>query len=109
MSKAKRASESALAELHNAVAKVLTDQVQYTEPETQIDGEGNFVETGGEVYSASPATLATAIKFLKDNQITCDIEQDENMGSLREALSKKQRHSRLKDADLAAQSMNDMH
>jgi len=98
-----KASESKLASLHGAVALVLTDQVKATEVETTFDDDGNQVETGETVYSASPALIATAIKFLKDNQITCDIAQDENMGNLKEALRNKTKHSRLSSGQAAAQ------
>lgn len=97
-----KASETKLSALHGAVAEVLTAQLKHTEAETTFDEEGNCVETGEEVYTASPATIAAAIKFLKDNQITCDIETDENMNNLRDTLAKKQKHSRLTDAKKAA-------
>ncbi|MBV1929748.1 MAG: hypothetical protein KUG81_09595 [Gammaproteobacteria bacterium] len=101
-----KATESKLASLHGAVAEVLTDQVKRTEPETTFDSEGNCVETGEVVYSASPALVATAIKFLKDNQITCDITQDENMGKLKDALGRKTKHSRLNSGQAAAQEVH---
>ena len=97
-----KATETALGTLHGAVATVLTAQLEQTEPETVFDAEGNHVETGKEVFVAPPATIAAAIKFLKDNQITCDIETDTNMNNLRETLAKKQKHSRLTDAKKAA-------
>lgn len=97
-----KASEDKLGALHNAVAQVLTAQVSHQVEETTFDEEGNEVGTGVMVYTAPPATLAAAIKFLKDNQITCDVEVDENMNNLREALAKKQKHSRLTDAGKAA-------
>ncbi len=93
-----KASETKLAALHNAVAQVLTEQVLHEEEETNFDGEGEIVGTGNMVKTASPALLATAARFLKDNDITCDIEQDENLNGLRDVLANKQRHSRLKDA-----------
>ena len=98
----KKATEGALSALHSAVAKVLTAQVLQEEAATTFDEEGNLVETGDTVYSASPATIAAAIKFLKDNNITCDIEVDKGMNSLKEALAAKQKHSRLTDVKLAA-------
>lgn len=101
-----RASEQKLASLHGAVAEVLTAQVKHQEAETVFNEHGDPVETGDMVYTASPATMATAIKFLKDNAITCDIEQDENMNNLRDTLAKKQRHSRLRDAGGAAREMD---
>tara|TARA_R110002020_G_scaffold375177_1_gene586394 strand:- start:82 stop:396 length:315 start_codon:yes stop_codon:yes gene_type:complete len=97
-----KASEKLLGELHGAVAKVLTDQVLVQEEVQELDLEGVPVGTGEMEFTASPATLATAIKFLKDNSITCDIKVDKNMGNLAEALGKKQRHSRLNDGKAAA-------
>jgi hypothetical protein len=91
----KKATEARLNALHGAVAEVLTAQVLHQEAETTFDAEGNMVETGDMVYVASPATIAAAIKFLKDNSITCDIEVDKGMNSLKDALAAKQKHSRL--------------
>lgn len=98
----KKATETALNQLHAAVATVLTAQILKEEAVTTFDAEGNMVETGDTEYTASPATIAAAIKFLKDNSITCDIEVDKGMNSLQEALSRKQKHSRLTDVKLAA-------
>jgi len=100
-----KATEKKLGALHGAVADVLTAQLNHTEEETSFDEEGNMVGTGEQVHTATPATVAAAIKFLKDNQITCDIETNENMNNLRETLSKKQKHSRLTDAKTAALSV----
>lgn len=97
-----KANENKLGDLHGAVAQVLTAQVSHQQEEMDFDADGNEVSTGNMVYTAQPATIAAAIKFLKDNQITCDVEVDENMNNLRESLAKKQRHSRLKDAGQAA-------
>jgi hypothetical protein len=88
-----KASEVALGELHGAVARVLTEQITHKEEETRITDDGEVESTGQEVYTASPATIAAAIKFLKDNQITCDVEQEENMSNLKDALAKKQKRS----------------
>ena len=97
-----KASELALSELHGAVATVLTEQVQMKEEVQELGVDGVPYGTGEQLYAASPALIATAIKFLKDNSITCDIKVDKNMGNLAEALSKKQRHSRLDDGAKAA-------
>ena len=99
-----KATESKLAALHQAVAQVLTEQVLHEEEETTFDGEGETVGTGMMIKTATPALLATAARFLKDNDITCDVEQDENMGSLREALGRKQKKSRLADASTEAKA-----
>ena len=87
-----------LAALHEAVATVLVEQVLHEEEETIFDGEGEAVATGLMVKTATPALLATAARFLKDNDITCDVDNDENLTGLKDLLSNKQRHSRLKDA-----------
>jgi hypothetical protein len=100
-----KASESKLATLHGVVADVLTAQLNHTQAETTFDEAGEMVETGEVVHTATPATLAAAIKFLKDNQITCDIETNENMNNLRETLAKKQKRSRLTDAKEAANEL----
>ncbi len=97
-----KANERKLGDLHGAVATVLTAQISHTQEETVFNEDGEEVGTGEMVHTAPPATIAAAIKFLKDNQITCDIEQDENMNNLRETLANKQRHSRLTDAKKAA-------
>lgn len=97
-----RATEDKLAELHSAVAIVLTDQVTHTADETELNEDGELIPTGEKFYDASPATIAAAIKFLKDNQITCDIKTNRNMTNLKEALDKKQKHSRLPSAKQAA-------
>ena len=97
-----KANETKLGALHGAVAQVLTAQISHTEDEMILNMDGEEEATGNIIHTVAPATIAAAIKFLKDNQITCDIEVDENMNNLRESLAKKQRHSRLKDAGKAA-------
>ncbi len=101
-----KASEALLGELHGAVAKVLTEQVQLQEEVQELDLDGVPVGTGEMLYAASPATLATAIKFLKDNNITSDAQLDENMNGLADALAKKQKRSRLADAATAAKDVH---
>ena len=97
-----KATESALSELHGAVARTLTAVVSKQEEVIEYDAEGEEVHTGAMEYTVSPAMMAASIKFLKDNSITCDIEQSNNMGQLREALARKQKHSRLADPKEAA-------
>lgn len=97
-----KAPQDKLNELHGAVATVLTAQVRHQEEEMVYDAEGNMTGTGCMQYTASPATIAAAIKFLKDNHTTADIEQDDNMNGLREALEKKQKHSRKRRAGASA-------
>ena len=104
-----KATEKKLGALHGAVADVLTARLNHTEAETSFNEDGEMVETGEQVHTASPATIAAAIKFLKDNQITCDIETNENMNNLRDTLAKKQKHSRLANAQTAAANVPDIH
>ena len=92
-----KATESKLSALHGAVADVLTAQITHQEDDVSYDADGNEISTGGKVYVASPATIAVAVKFLKDNSITCDIEQNKNLESLRDVLANKQRRSRMGD------------
>ncbi len=56
------ASENELSELHKEVARVLRQRLQ--------DG------------TASAADISAAIKFLKDNNISCPIEDSEDLGAI---------------------------
>lgn len=91
----KAGTESALNKLHEKVSEVMYEQVKVKEPKITYDMDGEEVKSDEEFFSASPALLAVAAKFLKDNQITCDVSQDENMSNLKDVLEKKQKHSRL--------------
>jgi len=97
-----KASEKALSELHGTVAKVLTAQVLQQQSVQELDEDGCPVDTGEMEYIASPALLAAAMKFLKDNDITADKKVDKNMDGLSKALQKKQKHSRLSSGSEAA-------
>jgi hypothetical protein len=77
-------------------------QVTHQEDEISYDADGLATPTGEKMYTASPATLATAIKFLKDNAITCDIKKDTNMTALKDALKKKNKRSLMTSAEAAA-------
>jgi hypothetical protein len=90
-----KATESKLSTLHGVVADVLTAQLSHQVEDVKYDEDGEAVPTGVMMYTASPATVAAAIKFLKDNSITADIEQNENLNSLREVLANKKKRSRL--------------
>lgn len=97
-----KASEGQLGELHGAVAMVLTEMVTAKEEVQELDMDGMPFGTGEMQYTASPALLAAAMKFLKDNDITCDIKVEKNMTKLADALAQKQQHSRLSDGGAAA-------
>ena len=74
--------------LHTVVAKVLVKEL--TKKDTMlIDGEEV------DISSPSPAMVAQAIKFLKDNDISSTVEDDINLNELSEILKKKSKHSKL--------------
>ena len=80
------AQETKLAELHEVVATVLIDQVG----ERAIEHDD---ETGEEVelYTATPALLTCAMKFLKDNDITCEPSEDSSTKKLEDKLKERRR------------------
>lgn len=84
----KPTQENTLNELHQLVAKVLTKELNREPTEIEIDGVMITPE-----QSVSPALLAQAIKFLKDNSITSIPEEDENLEDLRSTLEKRTKHS----------------
>jgi len=78
-----KSTEQELAELHGAIARVLISQIGETIMMT------NELGVEAEVSVVTPATLGVAIKFLKDNDITASIADDENMSELDDMLKKK--------------------
>ena len=78
-----RSTEHELSELHGTIARVLRSQLE----ETVTFTDENGIEK--EVATATPATLGVAIKFLKDNDITASIADDENLNELDDLLKKK--------------------
>ena len=75
-----KSTEQELSALHGAVAQALATQVSETVLITDEEGKKQLIHT------VTPATLGVAIKFLKDNDITASIEDDENLGELDEKL-----------------------
>lgn len=69
----KAASVPELQELHKAVAKHLTARLQ------EADGEDAFL--------LDAATLGCAIKFLKDNNVSADPANADDLDKLREQLT----------------------
>ena len=78
-----KSTEQELSELHGTIARVLRSQLEETITITDENG------VASEVAVASPATLGVAIKFLKDNDITASITEDENLSELSEQLKLK--------------------
>ncbi len=80
------AKESQLARLHTVLATVLTEQVgERVQEEDEETGEMR------EFYTAQPALLTCAMKFLKDNEITCEPEENQALSGLREQLEKRRK------------------
>ena len=90
-----KSSDDALGDLHGALAMVIRNQVEAKADWINEDGEHQ------EMFTASPALLAVAAKFLKDNNITCSIEDDTNLGRLDEILAGKQKQGRLSLASVS--------
>ena len=86
--KSKPASDSKLSALHEALATVIAAQVQATMQE--FDEKGNVIE-GAESYSATPALLTVAARFLKDNNITCTIEDSKGLSTLNDELAERKK------------------
>jgi len=82
---AKPTEASELNELHRVVAQLLREQLEATVIVTDEDGSQK------EMKMATPALIAQAIKFLKDNDITALPEDDENIQSLKELLDKRRK------------------
>jgi hypothetical protein len=82
----KPASDSTLAALHEAISIVLAAQVK--EVMVEVDEEtGKETET----YSATPALLTVAARFLKDNNITCTIEDSKGLSELTDELAQRKK------------------
>jgi hypothetical protein len=81
------ASEAALGTLHEIVATGLSTVIREGTPVVQ---EGEVVATA----PASPAYFAAAIAFLKNNSITCSIEENAALGQLAAALAAKRKDAK---------------
>lgn len=84
-----RASEAALADLHSHVATELTKQI--VEGVQEVTREGEVV-----TVSCKPATLAAAIKFLKDNGVDAPAKPVGPVADVAEAV---RQHFTAMDAD----------
>ena len=100
MGKRKPASNDKLSALHEALAVVIAAQVSETalalatDAEELCDDEGNALV----YYTATPALLTVAARFLKDNDITCTVEDSEGLSSLQDQLAeRKKRKNKIRD------------
>lgn len=86
------ANAKTLGELHEAVAKALSEQVEgYTEQ----------TDDGERLVRPSPAVLGAAIAFLKNNNITADPETNEALRDLNTKLADR-RKRKIPQASLDA-------
>ena len=84
----KKATEKELSTLHGVVAKVL---------KTQLEAKAVVINEDGETVEMSmvtPAIVAQAIKFLKDNNITAVMEVGDDLDSLAKMLQDKPQRGR---------------
>ena len=90
-----KATEKKMDELHGALAQSLLTMTQVREV-TKTDKEGApYVET----VDPSPAALAVAAKFLKDNSIFSTPEQSGAMDELKSQLARRRPSAKdIKDA-----------
>ena len=72
-----KATEQDLGDLHGKLTRVLSDNLE------NEDGP-------------SPSILSIAVKFLKDNEITCSIKDNQDMDSLNESLKAKRAKRKLR-------------
>ena len=84
-----KAKESALNMLHGAFAQVLLSQLSEHVIEETGDGKRQVI------YAATPALLTVVGRFLKDNEITVESDDDETQGELKQQLAARKKRSRL--------------
>jgi len=87
-----KATESKLSELHGVLATVLIAQLKEIGVEEDIE---QGMEEGKEHYTASPALLTVCARFLKDNEITCEVGDSSKMNELKEQLKDRKKGKRL--------------
>lgn len=84
-----KASESKLNELHDQLARTLITMTAVREVE-EVVGEGEDAVRITKTVDPSPAALAVAAKFLKDNSIFSTPEQSDALTDLQNQLKQKQ-------------------
>lgn len=92
-----QATDKDLAKLHNHVAKAMTRALESSNSaEVLLSEHGadlpdevrDFLEQCTEV---NPALLQAITKFLKDNSITCAVEDSDELSDLAQALAQKKK------------------
>lgn len=90
-----QATDKELGELHKKVARQLASQLENADVALMLlhDHRGELPEPVVEFLEkcsyASPALLTIAAKFLKDNDITCQVEDSKEMSDLDKRLAAK--------------------
>lgn len=84
------ASSNELGGLHAALARVLNQMLVPVEHDAILDEDGGVVKEAWTEYP-SPAVLAVAAKFLKDNSIFSGVDEDEELLRLKKTLEKRGR------------------
>ena len=82
-----------LQELHRLIAKSLNQRIEQ-------DIEDNI--------PTDAATLGAAIKFLKDNAVTADPADADDLGALREKLAKQVKERRERGSNVVALATSDL-
>lgn len=82
------ASDTTLKALHAVLAEQLLDMIQNGVP--MFDNEGN--ESG--TRKATAAELAVAVTFLKNNEITANLDDSDATKALREALEARRKKAK---------------
>lgn len=94
-----KATDKTLGELHSKLAKVMLDALSASDEATiLLDEFGDELPAPLIVFlskarDANPALLSAVTKFLKDNAITCSIDDSNEMSELENLIRKKQ-HAR---------------
>ena len=94
-----KASETKLNELHDQLARTLITMTAVREVE-EVVGEGEDAVRVTKTVDPSPAALAVAAKFLKDNSIFSTPEGDSKLKSLEEAVAARRQRRGVTQADL---------
>jgi hypothetical protein len=93
------ATDKALGTLHQKLAEVLSEALDGTNVEGWEDPEsGEVIEAQNIPPSASVLTVVA--KFLKDNEVTCDVQQNDELADMTKRLREKQQ--KLSSADLSS-------
>lgn len=93
-----QASDATLKALHAVLAEQLLDMIQNGVP--VFDKEGKEVGT----RKATAAELAVAVTFLKNNDITADLDDSDATKALREALEARRKKAKPVMPDFLADS-----